>query len=402
MLYPHSSTLETLTQANSIATTVMAPSNRAAWLSSKSERPLQVKAAPYTTPAANEIVVKNGAIAINPIDWSKQLLGNMMFSYIKYPFVLGEDVAGEVVEVGKDVTRFKPGDRVVGHALSMDPNVNRSADGGFQEYTVLKSHMASPLPDALSYERACVLPLCLSTAACGLFQKDFLALDHPSASAPTPNTSAGKDGKNKQVLLVWGASTSVGSNAVQLAAAAGYEVIATAGRSNLDYVRGLGAAEVFDYRSETVIRDMVASLGSRRPVGAVAVGNGSTEACMDVLAKSQGRRFIAQASFPWPDQVPSGTVGLVGAMLSIVWWNLTTMIRSKLKGFETKFIFGTSLVTNEVSHAIYEDFLPDALAQGSYVTAPEPLVVGKGLERVQDALDLHMKGVSAKKVVVSL
>lgn len=56
----------------------------------------------------------------------------------------------------------------------------------------------------------------------------------------------------------------------------------------------------------------------------------------------------------------------------------------------------------EVSKVIYEDFLPSALAEGRYVPAPDPTVVGKGLECVQPGLDGHMKGVSAKKIVVSL
>ena len=371
------------------------PSNRAAWLTAKSARPLEVKSAPYTPPAANQIVVKNRAIAVNPVDWSKQLLGNMMFSYIKYPFVLGEDLAGEVVEVGKGVTRFRAGDRVLGHALAMDPKVNRSAEGAFQEYSVVQANMASPIPASLSYENACVLPLCLSTAACGLFQKDYLALDYPTTSPRDPKTQG-------KTLLVWGGSSAVGSNTIQLAAAAGYDVITTASPKNFGYVKGLGAREAFDYRSKTVVRDIIATLRTKETVGAVAVGNSSTEACMEILAKSKGSKFVAQASFPWPEKTPSTTLGLVGAMLSLVWWNLSVLFKSKLKGVKAKFIFGSTLAQNEVSQAIYDDFLPQALAQGSFIAAPDPLVVGKGLEYVQEGFDLHMKGVSAKKVVVSL
>ena len=371
------------------------PSNRAAWLTAKSARPLEVKPAPYTRPAANQIGVKNGAVAVNPVDWSKQLLGNMMFSYITYPFVLGEDLAGEVVEVGEGVTRFKPGDRVLGHALAMDPKVNRAAEGAFQEYSIVQANMASPIPDSLSYENACVLPLCLSTAACGLFQKDYLALDYPVTSPRDPKSKGG-------TLLVWGGSSSVGSNAIQLAAAAGYDVFTTASTKNFAYVKSLGASQAFDYRSKTVVRDIIEALRAKETVGAVAVGNGSTEACMEILAKSKGSKFVAQASFPWPEKTPSTNLGLVGAMLSLVWWNLSVLFKSKIKGVKAKFIFGSTLAHNEISHVIYDDFLPNALVQGSFTPAPEPLVVGKGLEHVQEAFDLHMKGVSAKKVVVSL
>jgi len=158
------------------------PSNTAAWLTAAKANPLKVKTAPYTPPRENEIVIKNGAVAINPVDWLKQDMGDMMFSWIKYPFVLGSDVAGEVVEIGPAVTRFKVGDRIVGHAIGIGQKYNSSAKGAFQTYTVLFAHMASPIPSTLSYESAAVLPLGASTAACGLFQKDQLALQYPSVS----------------------------------------------------------------------------------------------------------------------------------------------------------------------------------------------------------------------------
>ena len=59
-------------------------------------------------------------------------------------------------------------------------------------------------------------------------------------------------------------------------------------------------------------------------------------------------------------------------------------------------------MANEVGAAIYKDFLPEALAEGKYVCAPEPVVVGTGLEHVQEAMDRIKKGVSAQKLVVLL
>ncbi len=73
-----------------------------------------------------------------------------------------------------------------------------------------------------------------------------------------------------------------------------------------------------------------------------------------------------------------------------------------MRRIRTKFIFGSSLMDNEVSKVIYEDFLPQALADGRYVAAPEPVVVGKGLNYIQAGLDAQKQGVSAKKVVISL
>ncbi|KAK4867166.1 hypothetical protein LT330_000676 [Penicillium expansum] len=375
------------------------PSNRAAWLTAKSARPLEVKTAPYTSPATNEIVIKNGAIAINPVEWSKQLVGDLMFSWIKYPFVLGNDLAGEVVEVGLGVTRFKPGDRVLGHALSMDPTVNKNSEGSFQEYTVVRANMASPIPDILSYEEACVLPLGLSTAACALFQKDTLALNYPDASAAATGESK-KTGN--EALVIWGGSSSVGCNAIQLATAAGYDVFTTASPKNFEFVTSLGATQVFDYRSKAAITEIIKALKGKKPVGAIAIGNGATEACMEILSKTNGSKFVAQISFPWPEKTPTTTLALIGAMVGLMWWNLSIFIKSKFKGVTAKFVFGSSLYNNEVGGIIYHDFLPEALAQGSFVAAPRPLVAGKGLEMIQEAMDLHMKGVSARKVVVSL
>lgn len=373
----------------------MLTTNQAAWLTSKSARPLKVDFAPYTTPSGNEIVIKNGAVAVNPVDWTKQLMGDMLFGWIKYPFVLGNDCAGEVVQIGDNVSRFKIGDRVLAHALSMDPAVNKSSEGAFQKYTVIRDNMAALIPEWMSYEEACVVPLGLSTAASALFQKDFLALD-------LPGTSAAASDSTPEVILVWGGSTSVGSNAIQLAAAAGYEVITTCSSKNFEYVTGLGASEAFDYNSKVAIPQIIETIGNKKVAGAIAIGNNSTESCIDVLASTKGSKFVAQASLPFPKNIPTTTFQFVRAMGAILWSNIAIFIKSKLRGVTTKFIFGSSLAHNEVGALIYSRFLPGALANGDFIAAPKPLVVGKGLDKVQQALDRHMQGVSAEKIVVLL
>ena len=253
------------------------PSNTAAWLTAAKAHPLEIKSAPYTPPHENEIVIKNGAVAINPVDWMKQDDGGLLFSWIKFPFVLGTDCAGEVVDVGRAVTRFKAGDRVVGHANGIEQKFNNSAYSAFQNYTVLLDHMASPIPSTMSYESAAVLPLGLSTAACGLFQEDQLALQYPSVPPPKPT------GKT---LLVWGGATSVGSNAIQLAIAAGYEVITTASPMNFDYVKRLGACEVFDYNSHTVIEDLIRAFKNKTIAGAMSIGPGAADVCRKYISLS--------------------------------------------------------------------------------------------------------------------
>lgn len=371
------------------------PTNTAAWLVADKSR-LEVKPAPYTHPAEDEIVVKNQAVAINPLDWILQVAGNVVYRWIKPPSVLGTDVAGEVVEVGSAVTRFKVGDRVLGMAVGTDQDSNSSARGAFQTYTVVLERMAAPIPNTMPYESAVVLPLAVSTAACGLFQRDHLALQHPSADpAPTGRT-----------LLVWGGSTSVGSNAIQLAVAAGYDVVTTASPRNFDYVRKLGASQVFDYRSPTVVREIVQGLHGKTLAGAIAIGQGSAERCADILPACNGNRFISIASTPASfEKVATskrGSLQLPRTLFTIVSSTVLLQVKCRRRGIRTKMIFGSTLKTNEVSQAIYADFLPSALADGRFVAAPEPLVVGRGLESVQLGIDTQLNGVSAQKVVIAL
>ncbi|KAJ4287721.1 hypothetical protein N0V90_012425 [Kalmusia sp. IMI 367209] len=372
----------------------MAPSNTAAWQTGKRVGTLEVKSAPYTPAGKSEVVIRAHAVAINIIDAIIQAMGDMVFNWIKYPFVLGDDVAGEVVEVGPGVTRFKTGDRVVGHAVSLDKRSNRACEGAFQQYVVLREHLVSPIPESLPYENACVLPLTCSTAACGLFQKDYLALRHPSAK--TAKNATG------ETLLVWGGSTSLGSNAIQLAVAAGYEVIATASPKNFEYVKDLGASMVFDYRSPTAIADITTALKSKKSIGAIAIGDGSLEACIPIIGAAGGRKFIAQASLPQPKSLPPKGFELVSFIATFLWFNVSTSVKCRLRGVSAKFINGSDLMANEVGAAIYEHFLPEALASGKYVAAPKPQVIGHGLEYVQEGLNLVKKGVSNSKLVVNL
>ncbi len=371
------------------------PTNTAAWLVAKNAT-LEVKAAPYTAPRANEIVVKNHAVAINPIDWLKQRLGNAMYRWNKLPFVLGWDLAGEVVEVGADVRRFKVGDRVLGQAVGMDKKRNNPAEGAFQAYTVLLANLVATIPSTMAYEDAAVLPLALSTAACGLFQKDYLALAHPSAQ-PLPT------GKT---LLIWGGSTSVGSNAIQLAVAAGYEVITTCSPRNFGYVKELGATQAFDYNSTTVVDDVIKAFKGKTIAGALAIGAGSPEPCLDVVHASTGNKFVALASpsVSVDELARNPRMGLKLPLLVLGLLRSTVSLQMKARGrkIRTNFINGATLMDNEVSKVIYEDFLPAALSEGRYVAAPAPYVIGTGLEYVQAGFDAHKKGVSAKKVVVSL
>lgn len=133
----------------------MAPTNSAAYLEAKQSPKLIIRSAPYTSAKEDQIVIKNHALAINPIDWLVQERGDLLYTWLAYPFILGTDVSGEVVEVGTGVSRFKVGDRVLGFGFLVGSakKINDPAKGGFQEYTVLLSHMAAKIPDSVTYER---------------------------------------------------------------------------------------------------------------------------------------------------------------------------------------------------------------------------------------------------------
>jgi NADPH:quinone reductase-like Zn-dependent oxidoreductase len=342
------------------------PTNHAAFIPSE-KASISVEPAPYTHPNDDELVVRTAALAFNPVDAMIQRLAPPMFGIV-YPAVVGCDVAGEVVEVGSSVTAYSVGDRVLGMASGFYGGGNPR--WAFQEYVVLREVLTSKIPKEIEFANAAVLPLGFFTAACGLFQKEWLGLN-----LPTTETAKGSTG---EALLVWGAGSSVGSNAVQLAVSAGYEVITTASEKNFEYAKKLGASQVFDYHSETIVQDLIGAFKGKKLAGVFdSIGiNGAIQSCVEVVEKSDSvRKFVASAQF-----VPQ---------------DLKTDITCK-------FIEGSNMATNGVGKAAYVDFLSKALAEGKFQPKPDPKIVGKGLESVQTALETVTKGMSTEKIVVTL
>ena len=310
--------------------------------------------------------------------------------------MLGTDVAGTVVEVGPGVTRFNVGDRIVGLAVGTAKGRNRAEEGAFRSHVVLLEHMASPLPESVTFTCAATLPLAISTAASGLFQKDFLGMSLPKAGAVPKH----------ETLLVWGASTSVGNNAVLLAKAAGYDVVATAGPANFAMVEALGADQVLDYADPATPRKIVQILAGRRVAGAIAIGAGSSKACIDVIARCEGNRFVAEATTPVSfEHVPAKRGhwrALVPAMLGMVGGKMRLALSARRKWVNTNFIWGTALIDNEVGPAIFENYLPSALREGYCAKLPAATISGSGLAAIPDALEQRRNGVQATKVVVTI
>lgn len=248
-------------------------------------------------PEANEVIIRVRAVAINPVDAAIQGMGIIIEDY---PAVVGCDVAGDVTGVGAEVKAFLPGDRVI---ACLDLEVGRVNKGSFQLYCAAFTTLAAKLPVNVSYTQGCVLPLALSTAATSLFQKGNLEMQHPLIDAK-PN------GKG---VLIWGGSSSVGSCAIQMAKAAGYEVATTCSRHNIEYCRSLGADHVFDHRKGNVVEDVVHALNGKEFAGAFdAVFPPDTiMKCAKIAHKLGGKKHVATVmvpSMPIPKGLPEGVM----------------------------------------------------------------------------------------------
>ena len=176
-------------------------------------------------PGDDELLVKVRAAAVNPLDWH-YMRGTpyvmRLASGLRKPkdTRLGVDFAGTVEAVGRNVTRFKPGDEVFG-----------GRSGALAEYVVVRADRAvAPKPPNVSFEQAAGVGIAATTALQGL-----------------------RDGGRLQAgesVLVNGASGGVGTFAVQIAKSMGAEVTGVSSARNHELVRSLGADHVIDYRTE--------------------------------------------------------------------------------------------------------------------------------------------------------
>lgn len=272
--------------------------NAAAYLDAPRANPLTARAAPAPpSPSPTQITIKAHSIAINPIDTGIQHTG-MIVPATAYPFILGNDIAGEVVAVGSSVTKVKSGDRVIACA----------ENGCFQLFNNVEQSLVALLPNNVTYTQGSVLPLALCTAAVMLFQHDTLALDLPKVH-PTPN------GK---VVVAWGGSSALGSNGIQMLKAAGYEVAAVAGPRNQGYCKDLGADYVFDYTSSDVADSIVQQLQGKLFAGVFCpiMSPETIGKCARIAAQlgdSPKNKFVATSlvkEMPYQGKLPEGvTIG---------------------------------------------------------------------------------------------
>jgi NADPH:quinone reductase-like Zn-dependent oxidoreductase len=184
---------------------------------------------PKPTPADNEVLVKVHAASVNPLDWH-YLEGTPYLVRMDAGFGkpqnprLGVDFAGTVEAVGKNVTRFKPGDEVFGGKF-----------GAFAEYVTIREDWSLALkPSNVSFEQAASVPIAGITALQALRDKGQI---HAGLK-----------------VLINGASGGVGTFAVQIAKSFGAEVTGVCSTRNVDLVRSIGADHVIDYTREDFIQ----------------------------------------------------------------------------------------------------------------------------------------------------
>ena len=181
---------------------------------------------------------------------------------VPLPVVIGLDLAGDIAEVGADVTGWKPGDRVLVNPLNREKGLmGEMLDGGMAQYCLVSAAQLLPLPANVTYAQAAALPVAYGTA-------HRMLITHRTVKAGDK-------------VLILGASGGVGTASVILAKRLGAEVIACAsGADKLARLREIGADHVVDYRETDFSKWAVQQYGKPQRRG--------TEGGVDVVVNFTG------------------------------------------------------------------------------------------------------------------
>jgi NADPH:quinone reductase-like Zn-dependent oxidoreductase len=196
-------------------------------------------------PLDDEVLVRIHAAAVNTADWialtGRPYAARLAFGLFRPKLrIPGIAMAGRVAGVGRNITKFKPGDEVFGEVHS-----------AYAEYVCVAADRIGSKPTNLTFEQAAAVPLACITALQGLRDKGRVQPGHQ--------------------VLINGASGGVGTFAIQIAKALGAEVTAVCSTRNVDIARSLGADHVIDYTQEdftqsTTRFDAILDLAGSRPL----------------------------------------------------------------------------------------------------------------------------------------
>ncbi|KAK0706181.1 chaperonin 10-like protein [Lasiosphaeria miniovina] len=325
---------------------------------------------PVSSPGPDEVLIRNHAIALNPIDWKRQELGLMVNSY---PAGLGADLSGIVAEVGSSVTGFKPGDRVFGFGNWVSKGLDHVA---YQAYTLVESASASLVPPSTSLLQAATLPTAIGTATMGLFS----VLD-----LPRPGTAVTSSPLALRSILIWGGASTVASMAIQFARLAGLTVFTTASKKHHAYLRSLGASVVVDYNSPTAVEELVAAAASAGTEIAIA---------LDCIS-------LPHTLTPTIKVLSSFTGGGPKKLAHLVPWSPD--FAKPDAGIEVEWVPGEDLwdEKEELLNWLLRESLPKWLEEGAVVPLQYRVIPG-GLSGLQNGLNELKKGASGEKLVVEL
>ncbi|HWV39561.1 MAG TPA: zinc-dependent alcohol dehydrogenase family protein [Vulgatibacter sp.] len=188
-------------------------------------------------PGHGELLVRVVAAAVNPVDAKIRASG--YWAKLPLPVILGSDAAGVVEMVGPGARDFREGDEV----FFTGELTGEGRHGTYAEYTVVKEDIVGPKPPSLSFVEAAAVPLAGGTAWEAIVRRLRVQLG--------------------QTVLIHGGAGGVGSFAVQMAAASGARVIATASAKNQATLRELGANVAVDYAAEDPAEVALRETGGR-------------------------------------------------------------------------------------------------------------------------------------------
>ncbi|KAK8034164.1 chaperonin 10-like protein [Apiospora rasikravindrae] len=339
-------------------------------------QPLELQARPTPKPGPGELLVLVKSVALNPADG---LMRNLGLFTPNYPTVIGFDMAGLVLEVGEGVPTS------VGDAGDDTPGLF------FQpgEKCLVPWQHAVPLPDEnMSWNEAATLPVATVVALNAWETLGFtVPVPKPGTSTTQPSdktTHGGAQGQNKktpEAVLIWGASSSVGTMGAQAARLMREDrdspvaaVYATSGPANTAYISALGADRVFDYKDPGVVDAIVAA----------AREDGLCSRRFLVMAKGEGgeQKETAMIGSAPPLPPDADVVDGVEAVF------LLPSSEEEVRLEQFRFWMGT--------------WLREGLGMGLIKPSPEPRVVGKGLGVINAGLDMVLQGVSCTKLVVEI
>lgn len=363
-------------------------------------RAFNIETHPTPKPGPGELLIAVKAVALNPADHIMRSTGLFL---PPHPTVIGFDMAGLVVEVGEgvptddafagddDALIFRPGTSRVAAYAAFFWRSGKPEYGAFQEFVLVPWQHAVPLPDTgMSWSEAATLPVAVQVP---LSAWDAMDLPHLGTAVAKVDGASGET-QEKEALLVWGASSSVGTMGVQSgrllkadATSSISTVYATAGAANLEYVRSLGADRVFDYKDPRVVDAIVsAAKEDGLVIRHCFLAIGALEPCQAVLKVFLGHREVGQksAKIASAPPVPQDAASVDG--MDVIFLQPSSEETERLEQF--RYWMGTWLREN--------------LVKGVIKPSPKPKVVGKGLEVINVGLDMLSKGVSCTKLVVEI